>query len=181
MKKFFFTAIIVIILLGFTFLFRQTKSPTTQQIPTPTSEYKGTPILPNTESAHLYFIALEDNGQQGEMIGCNDSVVPVLVEIPGEEDQIQAALERLLSIKNKTYPGTDLYNSLSQSTLTLDSVTVTDTVADVRLSGEVVAGGVCDNPRIEAQLRQTILQFQNVSEVQIYVNDEPLSEVLSLQ
>lgn len=40
-------------------------------------------------------------------------------------------------------------------------------------------GGVCDAPRLEAQIEQTALQFSTVNEVAVFVNDKPLEEVLS--
>jgi hypothetical protein len=42
-------------------------------------------------------------------------------------------------------------------------------------------GGVCDSPRVQAQIEQTALQFSTVSEVEVFVNDTPLEEVLSQQ
>jgi hypothetical protein len=49
------------------------------------------------------------------------------------------------------------------------------------LSGTMMLGGVCDNPRVEAQLEETALQFPTVSQVSVFVNSRPLEEVLSLK
>jgi len=58
---------------------------------------------------------------------------------------------------------------------------IEDGVATVNLVGTMMLGGVCDNPRVEAQLIQTALQFPTVSEVHFFINDTPLEEVLSLK
>ena len=40
-------------------------------------------------------------------------------------------------------------------------------------------GGVCDNPRVEGQIRKTAEQFSSVQNVEIYLNGKPLQESLS--
>ncbi len=40
-------------------------------------------------------------------------------------------------------------------------------------------GGVCDAPRLKAQIEQTALQFSPGNEVEVYINDVPLDQVLS--
>jgi hypothetical protein len=42
-------------------------------------------------------------------------------------------------------------------------------------------GGVCDNPRVEAQLVETAMQFPGVMEAAITINGTPLEEALSLK
>ncbi len=137
-----------------------------------------TPVA--TTSANLYFVALEDNGKSGEKIGCNDSLVAVSKDISGE-DSIQAALNELLSYNQQYYGQSGLYNSLYQSDLKIESITIEDKVASVHLTGTVQVGGVCDNPRFEQQIMKTILQFPSIENVDIYINNKPLQEVLSLQ
>jgi hypothetical protein len=39
-------------------------------------------------------------------------------------------------------------------------------------------GGVCDEPRVRAQLEETALQFVTVDSVSIFVNGQPLAEAL---
>jgi len=58
-------------------------------------------------------------------------------------------------------------------------VTIEQGKAIIHLTGTVVLGGVCDAPRLEAQIEQTALQFSTVSDVAVFVNDTPLEEVLS--
>jgi hypothetical protein len=40
-------------------------------------------------------------------------------------------------------------------------------------------GGVCDSPRVQAQLEEIALQFSTVNSVAVFINGEPLDQVLS--
>ncbi len=130
----------------------------------------------------LFFVAMGDNGKTGKKIGCDDSIVPVEQELevlPSNEGLIQAALEKLLSEKAVNYDKTELYNAFHLSNLTVEGVTYENGKATVKLKGTYMFGGVCDNPRFEAQLKETILQFYTVKEADIYINDQPLNKILS--
>jgi hypothetical protein len=61
----------------------------------------------------------------------------------------------------------------------VEGVTLEDGEAIVKLSGTLMLGGVCDNPRVEAQLEETALQFSTVSRVSVFVNGVPLEGLLS--
>lgn len=136
---------------------------------------------PSTMIVQIFLIALEDNGQSGKKIGCNDSVVPVQVETPYTRGVLRAALEELLSIRDRYYGQSGLYNALSQSNLQVERVVIEDGVATIHLSGTLMLEGTCDNPRVKAQIEETALQFPTVREVRVFVNDTPLDEILSLQ
>jgi len=127
---------------------------------------------------NIYLIDLEDAGQSGLQIGCGDSVVPVEVQIEPTIAPLTAALERLFDIDERLVGETGLYNALYQSDLAIDSIDITNGVATIRLTGELRVGGVCDEPRVRAQLEETALQFITVDAVSIFVNDQPLAEVL---
>lgn len=129
----------------------------------------------------IFLIALEDNGQSGKKIGCDDSVIPVQVTIPPTQAVLRAALEALISLKDQFYGQSGLYNALYQSNLQLEGVTIEGGKAIINLSGTLMLGGVCDNPRVEAQIEETALQFATVSEVAVFVNGKSLEEILSLK
>jgi hypothetical protein len=126
----------------------------------------------------IFLIALGDDGQRGPEVGCDDSVVPVEVEIEPTIAPLTAALDRLLAIETEEHEESGLYNALYRSELTLDEVAIQDREAVIRLSGTLDLGGVCDGPRIRAQLRQTALQFATVSQVSIFINGTPLDELI---
>jgi len=70
---------------------------------------------------------------------------------------------------------------LIQSDLQVQSATMEGGQAVVHLSGTMMLGGVCDNPRVQAQLEETARQFSPTGQVAVFVNDVPLADVLSLR
>jgi hypothetical protein len=125
-------------------------------------------------------IALEDNGVSGPAVGCGDSVVSVERSIAPTQAPLRAALNELLAIREQYYGLSGLYNALYQADLTVDNVTIdSNGLATIHLSGTLMLGGVCDGPRVQAQLEYTALQFSTVRSVQIFVNDVPLADLLS--
>jgi hypothetical protein len=143
--------------------------------PTPTPTPSGTDLFTRT---NIYLIAIGDAGKSGEEIGCEDSVIPVEVEIEPTVAPLTAALNKLLAIEDREYGQSGLYNALYQSDLTLEDVRIVDGEAVIELSGTLILGGVCDEPRVRAQLRQTALQYATVDRVSILVNGTPLDELL---
>ncbi|MGC9467722.1 MAG: GerMN domain-containing protein [Anaerolineae bacterium] len=128
---------------------------------------------------NIYLIAVGDAGQQGELIGCDDSVIPVQVEIEPTIAPLRAALNELLAIDTQYYGQSGLYNALYQSDLSIVGINIVQGKATIALSGTLQIGGVCDAPRVEAQLKETALQFSTVNDVEVTVNGQPLEEVLS--
>lgn len=130
---------------------------------------------------YMYLIALEDAGQSGMQIGCNDSVIPVIIEIEPTIAPMTAAINQLLSLNDQYYGQSGLYNALYQSDLTLEGINIVNGEAIINLSGALQLAGACDNPRILAQLEQTALQYSTVSSVTINLNGQPLEDQLSGQ
>jgi hypothetical protein len=137
--------------------------------------------VPVAHTVQIFLIAVGDNGQTGSMVGCGDSAVPVQVQTPPTSQVLQAALTALLSIKDQFYGQSGLYNALYQSDLHVDTITINAGKASVYLVGTLLLGGECDNPRVQAQLEQTILQFPTVTQADIFINGKPLADVLSLK
>jgi len=139
------------------------------------------PVEGAEQTAQIFLIAIDDNGQGGLPVGCGDSVIPVLVEIPATQGVLKAALESLLSVKTQYYGESGLYNALYQSDLQVENVSIADGFATVNLTGRLLMGGECDNPRIQAQLEQTVLQFPTVTKAEIFINGKTLADALSLK
>jgi hypothetical protein len=155
--------------------------PPTPTLLLPTATQTPTDSSTGTQMVQIFLIALEDNGQSGIQVGCGDSAVAVQVEIPRTQAVLRAALESLLSIKSQYYGESGLYNALYQSDLQVESVNIEAGKASVYLTGTLLMGGLCDSPRVQAQLEQTVDQFSTVSEVEIFINGRPLADVLSLK
>lgn len=130
---------------------------------------------PGISLAYIHMISLGSNGP----LGCGDTVAPVLQELPATNAILRATLERLLSIRTQFYGQTGLYNALFQSRLTISSLDISNRVATIRLSGQIVMSGTCDGPRIQAQLEQAALQFSTIDQVRIFINGNTLQSVLS--
>ncbi len=127
---------------------------------------------PNTSTVQVFFVALDDAGQSGEAFGCEDSLVPVTVIVPADQDGFTAALNTLFSTNTRTYGESGLYNAFYQSNVTVDSASVADSVATINLSGTIRSGGVCDDPRIRTQIERTAQQF-GATTVNINLNGQP--------
>lgn len=129
----------------------------------------------------FYLIALDDAGQSGEEIGCGDTVLPVRIEAEPGLELTLLSIQRLLALGDQFYGESGLYNALYQSDLNVVSLEMEDHVAALHLSGELVLGGVCDNPRVLAQLTRTLTHNPDIESAQVFVNDVPLEDLLSGQ
>lgn len=128
----------------------------------------------------LTFIAVGDEGISGPQIGCGDSTVsvPITTTTIAPLGEVMSAQ---LAEKDTHYGQSGLSNTLAQSNLTYESATIADGHATVRLSGRLSSGGVCDIPRITAQLTAPALQFDNIDTVTVLIDGEPLEVLLSLR
>jgi hypothetical protein len=112
--------------------------------------------------------------------GCNDSLVAVHNADSSISEPLQAAMSRLLSGPGAP-PASGLYNALAASSLQYVSGYLDGTTVVVDLTGAVQPGGVCDLPRIEAQLTHTAVTAVGAVRAEIYVSGVPLEEVLGLR
>ena len=152
--------------------------PTAQAAATQTTATTGEGL----DHVNIYLVAMGDNGASGELIGCGDSLVPVQVSIEPTLGVLRAALKELFKLEGQAdYGQSGLYNALYLSHLEIDDLAVVNGHATMKLSGQVITGGECDIPRIEAQLEAIALQFATVDEVTITVNGVPLAELLDLR
>ncbi len=128
-------------------------------------------------SVPVYLVAL-DQGQ----IGCGDALRAVPRSVPAGDQPWRAAIEALLALDEPTVSAAALYNALAASDLRLASMEVDPQgAAVIQLAGTLHLGGVCDAPRIAAQLEQTALQFPAIRQVAVFVNGQPLAALLNSQ
>jgi hypothetical protein len=145
----------------------------------PATPTRGPTLAPGMMRVQIFMVALEDGGKSGKKIGCNDSVVAVERAIPATQGVLTAALRELFSIREQNYGQSGLYNALYQSDLKVESAAVIAGKATIYLTGTVKLGGACDNPRFEAQIKETALQFSTVQTVAIFINGIAIEKVLS--
>jgi hypothetical protein len=160
-------------------------SPASGQVTAATSAATSAQAAPSPAAAQttvqVFLIAVGDNGQSGNLIGCGDSAIPVQVAIPATEGVLRAALQALFSVKDQYYGQSGLYNALYQSDIQVGTVTIESGTAIINLTGTLGLGGECDNPRVEAQIEQTAFQFPTVKRVLVFLNGRALEDVLSLK
>ncbi|WP_308196394.1 GerMN domain-containing protein [Paenarthrobacter sp. TYUT067] len=148
--------------------------------PEPTATPTVIPVDADTTGPAVYYVAIDDGGARGVRFGCNDSLVPVRgVAVPG--DPLSVALGRLLEAGMPVDSDAALYDALANSSLRYLSGYMNGATVVVNLSGSLRPGGVCDIPRIQAQLTQTIVQASGASRAEIYVNGRTLTEALSVR
>lgn len=130
------------------------------------------------DRVNIYLIALEDAGQSGELIGCDDSVVPVEIVIDETITPLTAALNQMFAQTEAYYGQSGLFNVFHNSNIFVRGIDIDNGQATINISGDLSVGGVCDAPRIEAQIRQTALQFSTVDSVVLQYEGQPLDEFL---
>jgi hypothetical protein len=127
-------------------------------------------------TTRMYLIALEDGGKSGPAIGCGDSLVAVDLPV----NDLKLAVRQLLDNRARLYGQSGLYNALYQSDLQLNSIERTNEGISANLTGKLVLGGECDNPRVKAQLEATLRQSTDTRiPVTIRVNRDLLDDLLS--
>ena len=154
--------------------------------PSPAAGPERVPAAQSTVTA--YFVLLDDGGNNGVRFGCNDSLIGVDQARPAGKEPLPAAMNALLGAGSGAgFPATDvpsgreIYNALAGSRLKFLSGSFDGTAVSVYLSGALSLGGVCDIPRLEAQLTQTALAAVGAVRAQVYLNGRPLAEVLRLE
>ncbi|MDQ0665346.1 hypothetical protein QFZ35_003844 [Arthrobacter ulcerisalmonis] len=150
-------------------------SPPATEEPTPT----GLPeqVAPLT----IYYVAVGDNGVSGPAIGCGDSLVATTTAPVRFTDQVGPSVGTLLANKSRDVGQSGLINVLYQSTLTYLGGELNGSTITIWLSGQFMLGGVCDIPRAKAQLEYTAMAASGATSAQVYVNNRPIDEVLSLK
>ncbi len=112
---------------------------------------------------------------EGEMFGCNDKILPVVV---GENLTPQEVLDKLLTYVDEDV---ELYNVFVNSGSPIQGKIAEgeNGVKRIELSGEGLGGGTCDGPRITVQLTKTMEQFDGFKSMEIFFNEEPIGAYLS--
>ena len=81
---------------------------------------------------------------------------------------LTAAVEQLLSIHDRFYGQSGLYDPLYTANLAVQSVTINNGLATIKLTGKLSLGGECDDPRL-SRCSPTRFghQFSSVQKVQV--------------
>jgi hypothetical protein len=131
---------------------------------------------PTGREVKVFLVALDDRGRRGRRIGCDDSLVPVARRVAARGTPLEAAVEELLALPREYEGG--LRNFWAGEGLRVQSVTVNAGAATVRIRGTLPVAGVCDQPRIEEQIKATARQFRGVRSVRVYLNGQRLADAV---
>lgn len=134
------------------------------------------PQPPVFTSVDLFLVALEDGGQNGIGIGCGDSLVRVSRAVAPTTTPLYTTIESLLELGGPVVQPEGLYNSFHAFDLMIQQISLENGVATIELVGEFGVGGVCEEPRITEQIRQSALQFATVDEVILLINGRPFPD-----
>jgi len=125
-----------------------------------------------SDTMQVKIVLLNTTGEgSGKSRGC-DTVNMVTRTVPRSSAVLDAALKALFAEPEGSQPDT-AYNFIARtkSTLKYDRATITSGTANIYLTGSLSGlAGVCDDPRAQAQIEETALQFGTVQKVQIYLN-----------
>jgi hypothetical protein len=175
--------VVIVILLGVVGYFALVKKspPIVQQTPTPTpTQVKTTTTPPPATVTKIKVYAIDTNvPNHNGPVGCGDQAVAIERTIPPTTAPLKAALELLLSLKESNLGESGLYNALALQNWKLQSVSIVNGEAIIKLSGKDLIVGGCEDPRIKAQLEMTALQFSTVKRVSIFVNGVSLDKLMS--
>jgi spore germination protein GerM len=111
-------------------------------------------------------------------MGCGDSLVAIPRSINKTKAPLTAALRELLSTPPQTDGPPKLENFWKGRNLKLQSVSISNQTATIRISGEVFVAGVCDQPRIESQIEETARQFSTVKKVKVFIGRRTLAQAI---
>ena len=124
----------------------------------------------------VYLVAIGDAGKRGRKIGCDDSLVAVKRTVKSDGAPLKAAIRELLSMPHEYEGG--LGNYWFGENLRVSGATISRGTATIRITGKVFVAGVCDEPRIEEQIKETARQFPGVRRVKVFVNGRTLASVI---
>jgi hypothetical protein len=131
-----------------------------------------------TQAIKVYLVAVGDDGSKGKKIGCGDSLVPVTRTIKKTAAPLTAALRELLLTPQRSDETPKLENFWKGRRLKVNAVSLRNNTATIQISGELFVAGVCDIPRIQAQVEETAKQFPNVKRVKVFLGKRTLAEAI---
>ncbi|MFN3924722.1 MAG: hypothetical protein ACK4K6_13910 [Pseudarthrobacter sp.] len=149
--------------------------------PQPTEEPAQPGLPEQVAPLTIYYVAVDDNGVSGPLIGCGDSLVATTTAPVRFTDQVRPSIETLLANRSRDVGLSGLVNVLYQSNLSYTGGELTGSTITIYLAGQFMLGGVCDIPRAKAQLEYTAMAASGATSAQVFVNGRPIDEVLSLK
>ena len=119
----------------------------------------------------------DEKHKSKQLIGCDDKIIEMKLEGIFTSDEILNKLFEFRDYDNEF----GYYNVFEHSQkLFAESVIIDQNgLATVKLSGDLLISGMCDVPRVTAQIETTLRQIEGVEGVKIYINGENVDDFLS--
>lgn len=156
---------------GSWFLFGRAEAPSPIVVPPLASTTPVAVPAPVVTSVKLAFLDGSGEGS-GESVGC-DTLALVQVPVAATADPVSAALSALFEPATTTdlMPGNFVAD---QDDLAFNRAEVHEGDLHVYLTGSVTYAGVCDDPRLNIQIEETVRANATspIGEVEIFLNDE---------
>jgi hypothetical protein len=125
----------------------------------------------------VYFYIPGDNGDNGELIWCGDSLSPMQNTVYTNIDPLRSAINALLTVENDMVKAFWLDNALESNKLEIDYIQDNNTYTIIALTGELKIQSDCNLSRIKWQLVRTAWQFFRNNNFIILINNTPLNEI----
>ncbi len=126
-------------------------------------------VADDDDQAHSVTISVPYIFGTGD-IGCNVGIKFVPYQVPYTKGVLNAVYTKLFDRSQDIAPA--YRNTVHEYELTYDSVTLSDGVARVYLSGNMYGPDHCALPELQALIDQAAFQFDTVDTVMVYLNGE---------
>lgn len=144
--------------------------------------WQGTVVDQTEQTFDVYFYIANDNWENGELIGCGDSITAMQKTVyAAPEDLLWEAVIALLTAQNDIYGPFWLSNIFETMSLSLESIVTNNGITTINIQWPLSIGGVCDHPRIQEQLTRTVAQFFPNNNFVITIDNIALDQALNLQ
>ena len=149
-------------------------APTT---PAPNNGYGGKVIgeisVKADEGSVVVFLTAEKADYKGSdaymEFGCGSVLVPVKRALTKTQSDLAHAIVELIIIKQNAYAEVGLRNAVAPSapTIKLTNIKYEGTKRIIEFEGQFVSSGVCEDPRIKAQIEETIKLYAPSYEIRL--------------
>lgn len=132
------------------------------------------------KSLGLPYILLWDQWASGMEIGCGDSVVLETAQVPSTITSEETLIKRAYTqVFNQAWLQDNQDSFLPAEWFAVNTVRIENKAIELSFIGELILAGVCDNPRVIAQLVSIPAQLW-YEDVQVFINDETLESYLGM-
>lgn len=125
------------------------------------------------ENSVIVFLTAEKDEYKGKdaymEFGCGSVLVPVRRELTKTQSDLAEALVQLLTIKQMQYEEQGLRNAVAPSapTMKLTNIHYEGQTRVIEFEGQFLSAGTCDDPRIKAQIEETVKLYVTDYEIRI--------------